>query len=358
MQENIYKTIIAEEPLISIIVPVYNVERYIDGCLSSITNQLYKNIEVLVVDDGSPDRSLQICREWEKKDSRIIVIHQDNMGLSRARNTGLEHARGEYIAFVDSDDMISDSYISLMYNTAVNTQSDIVGCNATSIYSDMYQSGKVQEIKYVISEEPLLFYMENESDAVWHRLYKSNLLNNIRFEVGEQNEDVLFSFMVFRKSERYVTLSCKLYYWNLVPPSLSRCSVKSLKNQAARVVNILKNDKADAKLIDAARVRSSLFVYRLITRSLRFGLANWNIKQEYNRNIVRYREQLATDRSLIIKSSRFRVVDKIQVTMIIHSYSLYSMTYKILKKTRKTRGGITCIQMLPLQSCKLKICYM
>ena len=101
--------------LISVVVPVYNVKQYLDDCMHSIVNQTYENIEIILVDDGSTDGSGELCEEWKGKDSRIRVIHQENGGLSAARNTGIEHAKGSYIAFVDSDDWVSEEYIEKLY---------------------------------------------------------------------------------------------------------------------------------------------------------------------------------------------------------------------------------------------------
>lgn len=340
MQESICRNTAKCEPLISIIVPVYNVEKYLDSCLDSICNQTYRNLEIMIVDDGSPDRCPEICDAWKVKDERIKVIHQQNMGLSGARNTGLKDANGEYIAFVDSDDIISDSYINAMYEAIVRTGADIAGCDSTSKIEELYSSNDGEKFESTVTDNPLLFYLENESDAVWHRLYSRALLENLSFEVGEQNEDIVFTYNVFKNANRYVTLSCKLYYWNVVPPSLSRCAVKSLKNQSARVVEMLRKNGASKKEIDAAEVRSAQFTFRIITRILRFGAADWMVNKEYGSQLESYRKQLREDFSLIMKSSKFRAIDKIQICMIITSYSAYKAVYVKSRETlRANRGG-------------------
>ena len=129
--------------LISIIVPVYNVEQYLDRCVKSLLQQTYKNLEIILVDDGSPDRCGQMCDNYAKLDSRVLVIHKENGGLSDARNAGLSHAHGEYIAFVDSDDYIEADMISELYNACHNQDADIVVCGRRHQLSD---TGYVEEI--------------------------------------------------------------------------------------------------------------------------------------------------------------------------------------------------------------------
>ena len=118
-------TKVSKNPLISIIVPVYNVEEYLDKCVESIVNQTYKNIEVILVDDGSPDNCPKMCDDWAKKDKRIKVIHKKNGGLSDARNKGIDESKGEYLSFVDSDDYITDNYVELLYNIISKEHADI-----------------------------------------------------------------------------------------------------------------------------------------------------------------------------------------------------------------------------------------
>ena len=116
------------QPLLSVIIPAYNVEKYIDHCLNTVTNQTYKNLEIIIVDDGSPDNSGKIIDDWSKKDCRIKVIHKENGGLGFARNSGLEIATGDYIAFIDSDDYIDLNMYETLINKAIETKSDIVYC--------------------------------------------------------------------------------------------------------------------------------------------------------------------------------------------------------------------------------------
>ena len=117
------------KPLISIIVPVYNVEKYLNRCIESIVAQTYTNLEIILVNDGSPDNSAQICESWREKDNRITILHKENGGLSDARNKGLEVANGEYVSFIDSDDFVHSLYIEALYTMCKNTNTKIAVCN-------------------------------------------------------------------------------------------------------------------------------------------------------------------------------------------------------------------------------------
>lgn len=333
MQENIYVKPVIDEQLISIIVPVYKVEKYLDSCVSSIVNQKYKNLDIILIDDGSPDGCPELCDQWAARDERITVIHQQNAGLSGARNAGMRVAKGEYIAFVDSDDQISDVCISLMYEEMLVNGADVVGCQSTTDLKMLYSSSVMDKlnVKFQITENPLLFYLENENAAVWHRLYRRDLLRDLEFEVGEQNEDIMFSYQVFKKSQKYVTLNCKLYYWNLIPSSLSRSAVKSIKNQASRVVDDLVENDAEQAIIDAAKVHRDLFIYRIVTRVNRFGIENKYIQEEFEGTLDSNLAMIKRDISLILKSNRFRVIDKIQILLMSFSYNLYRIIYVMIR---------------------------
>ena len=129
------------DSLISVIVPIYNVEKYLERCVESIINQTYKNLEIILVDDGSPDNCPQMCDDYAKKDSRIKVVHKKNGGLSDARNAGMKVATGEYVSFIDSDDYISLDFYETLLETIVDNDSDIVECSVVKFY----ENGKFDE---------------------------------------------------------------------------------------------------------------------------------------------------------------------------------------------------------------------
>lgn len=319
-------------PTISIIVPVYNVERYLTKCLLSIINQTFKDIEIILIDDGSTDESGKICDDFAKKDRRIRVIHKENGGLSSARNKGLDLANGEYIGFVDSDDLISTNMYEILLKYLKLYNTDIAIGGFTNNKSNLFNGKEIKNknILYV-KDNVLLYYLKNDGHSVWRRLYKRELFKNVRFELGEINEDVLASYEVMKKCKSVVVIKENLYFWNLEPTSISRSPLSCLKNQSSRIVKIIESESNNKELIIAARLREIQFDYRNITKSLRFGFKNELIEKEFKDKISNYKENIKKNYFNIIKSKQFRIIDKIQLFIICFSYNLYKKIYLLIK---------------------------
>ena len=189
-----------DQSLISVIVPIYKVQDYLDECVESIINQTYSNIEIILVDDGSPDECPNMCDAWAKKDSRIRVVHKKNGGLSSARNAGIDVANGEYICFVDSDDFICKDALENLYNRIKDDAT--VGITSGMIYR--YQDGCTSNFKdvWLCSVEKVIpaseFLLETMSQktsyTVWNKLYRREVVGNTRFREGRNNEDTLFMY--------------------------------------------------------------------------------------------------------------------------------------------------------------------
>lgn len=208
----------AIQPLISVIVPVYNVAEYLSQCVDSIINQTYKNLEIILVDDGSVDDCPGICDEYVKKDSRIRVIHKKNGGLSDARNAGLDICTGEWIGFVDSDDYISKNMYEKLYDSAIETKSDVSVCqsindkNGRLLYSDY--KGK-REI--LLSKEEMInrMFCRGIYASVCLKLYKKEVFSILRFPVGRNHEDAFIILSIIDKTSRMVIIPDALYYYRL-----------------------------------------------------------------------------------------------------------------------------------------------
>ena len=206
-------------PLISIIIPVYNVAPYIEESLDSVIRQTYTNLEIIVVDDGSDDGSSIICDHFVKADSRIQVVHQNNKGLSAARNIGLEKMTGEIVAFLDSDDAYDKDYISRMITAMNCTNADIVVCSHTNCYTD----GRMDEYKVsknTYSHDYLVYdrvealqalAMFSITSYVWNKLYRKALWEQIRFPEGHVYEDIATTFRVLDSCGRVCVLRDELY---------------------------------------------------------------------------------------------------------------------------------------------------
>lgn len=221
-------------PVVSIIVPVYNVKSYVGECVESLCRQTYTNLEILLVDDGSTDGSGEVCDEYAGRDERIRVIHQANRGLSGARNMGLDDARGEYIAFVDSDDLVSPNYVETLYELLMKYEADIAACayikgtteQLTDIREKVLSLDNVKEI--CMPSVKLLKqwhgkYKQQETVA-WNKLYCREVWNGrkkIRFPESRNHEDVLISHLVVQGAKTIVLTTEILYFYRIRKGSIT-----------------------------------------------------------------------------------------------------------------------------------------
>lgn len=201
-----------EKILFSIIVPVYNVEKYLDKCLASILEQTFKDFECIIIDDGSPDNSNIIIDKYVKLDQRFKVIHQKNMGLSAARNAGLDIAQKNYIVFVDSDDYIADDYLEKFAAKIASTNAEIVVCGLTEVFKDYEKSIVFEDESTEVIKQNIL--ADVWPSYAWNKCYKKSLFANIRFPVGKIFEDILTIPEVCLYARKIVCIPDKLYYYN------------------------------------------------------------------------------------------------------------------------------------------------
>lgn len=210
----------SSEELISVIVPIYKVENYLEKCVETIVNQTYLNLEIILVDDGSPDSCGTICNKLAEKDSRIRVIHKKNGGLSDARNAGIRIATGEYFLFVDSDDFISYSMIETLYKSIKKNNADMAVCGYEKVFSNGIIEKRHFSVKngeeVLTGEEAtkrLLYSMEPEMVVAWNKLERRCLWKHMEFPVGKQHEDDFTAYRLMYKSSKIVLLNEPLYYY-------------------------------------------------------------------------------------------------------------------------------------------------
>ena len=202
---------------ISVIVPVYNVERYLEQCVDSIRMQNYEDLEIILVDDGSKDRSGEICDRYAEGDPRIRVIHQENGGLSAARNTGIRSCTGDYVAFIDSDDCIAPQFIRCLYEALVSTDCQASGCGYQRFTDGEELPEVMQEqvsVKVIEGVDPLRYLIRNRiQQVVWNKLYKRETIEGIFFEPGRYHEDEFWSYRVFGRIRRFAETGYTGYYY-------------------------------------------------------------------------------------------------------------------------------------------------
>lgn len=224
-------------PVISVIVPVYRVEKYLADCVDSILAQTFTDFELILVDDGSPDHCGAICDEYAQKDSRIRVIHQENQGLSGARNSGIDVAQGEFITFIDSDDLVSPVYIELLYSGVVTHDADISCCKMisfndgenTSSYSGLPNS--IDTRCFSGREAVLSVYNGTGEVGIWAcgKLYRRYLFRKHRFPVGKIHEDQAVVPVVLYEAKCVVSINSSQYYYRTRPGSITQNAFKAAR---------------------------------------------------------------------------------------------------------------------------------
>ena len=219
-----------ENPLVSVILPIYNVEKYLDRCITSVVNQTYKNLEIILIDDGAKDSSPQICEKWRQKDERVIVVHKENAGLGMARNTGLNTAHGKYVAFADSDDFLEEKAIEKLLDSIGDA--DTILCGHYIYHGEDHIESRPIRYSGIVFEgndikEKILVEMMGAlpSDpvdtmlpvSVWHGLYSMEIINkyNIRFPSEREfiSEDMIFDIDYFSHSQKVTFIHDCLYYY-------------------------------------------------------------------------------------------------------------------------------------------------
>lgn len=223
----------SKNELITVVVPIYKVEQYLNRCIDSIINQTYKKLEIILVDDGSPDKCGIICDEYEKKDKRIKVIHKKNGGLSEARNCAIEIAKGKYITFIDSDDYISKDYIEYLHNMMKKYNTQISICSFLPFFEKVEEKKEKEKIEVLKTEKALekLYYQEQLTTSAWGKLYKTDFFDAIKFPKGEICEDLDTTYKLFSKSNKIAISNQKKYYYLQRPDSIinSKFTEKRLK---------------------------------------------------------------------------------------------------------------------------------
>lgn len=208
--------------MISVIIPIYNAEHYLDVCIKSVLNQTYQNIEILLIDDGSIDKSGEICDTYQKLDNRIRVIHKKNEGVSSARNTGIKNSKGTYIAFVDSDDFVDKKYLEVLYHNILKQKVELSICNFKYKLNKDYADNKVKLESEKILLDNQLDYFKYSSlfKYVWGKLFKKSFLENISFDTDIlMSEDTLFVIEVVKKISVFYYDQQPLYTYRMQPKS-------------------------------------------------------------------------------------------------------------------------------------------
>uniref|UniRef100_A0A7C4RW58 Glycosyltransferase n=1 Tax=Fervidobacterium thailandense TaxID=1008305 RepID=A0A7C4RW58_9BACT len=261
------------DELVSVIIPVYNVENYLKKCVESLLKQTYQRLEIILVDDGSTDLSGRICDEFSGLDGRIKVFHKENGGLSDARNFGLQHASGEFVTFVDSDDIVSERYVEVLMNGISDYGAEISICNFKMFFSEselqMIPQNKASFQKILSNIDALAeiygpLYVQ--FTVAWGKLYKRSLFEGIKFPVGRLHEDEFTTYRLLWRAKRIVYTDEKLYFYRQRPGSIMssfnmRRSYDSIEAMKERVEFFKENGLKDLAILTEKRLFWSILAY-------------------------------------------------------------------------------------------------
>lgn len=316
--------------LISIIIPVYNVEKYLERCLNSVINQTYKNLEIILIDDGSTDGSGKICDEFTKKDNRIIVIHKENGGVSSARNKGLEIAQGEYIGFVDSDDYIEENMYEVLFENLVNFNVDISMCNYNILKNNKKTFHKhTMENGLLITENKKfleLLRLNYYKGFLYNKLFKAKMIKKMKLDVNIHIcEDLLLIAQL--------TNQCKKYYFD------NRCLYNYVIREDS-AINGKINDKKFSVLDAYRKVIEIVKQYgNELTIKYEFDYFKWEndlIKQSGRKDESLEKESVLLFNT-IMKSQYASFNEKLEVFIRYRMYGIYNIFRNLYHKILNLR---------------------
>lgn len=323
-------------PLISVVIPVYNVKAYIRKCVESVNNQTYRNLEIILVDDGSTDGSNKICDDLALEDDRVLVIHKKNGGLSDARNVGINKAKGKYITFIDSDDYVSNDYIEYLYNLLSNTNSDISICNPIYIYEnkekdikDSIQNETIVKKMNSIEALEMMLYQNYYDTSAWGKLYKIELFQDIRYPVGMLFEDMGTTYKLFLKSTNIVFGNAEKYYYlqrvNSISNNIFNYKKMDYLKFAEEIYNYVEKEIPKIKNCASARVISvACNILLQLPEEDKYRL----VKKKLYCKIVEKRKGLIFDKNV-------RKKNKVIILLSYFPYKVFIKIFDMIKKYNK-----------------------
>ena len=320
---------------ISIIVPVYNVEKYLKKCIDSIVNQTYKNLEIILVDDGATDRSGEICDELAKLDNRIKVYHKKNGGLSDARNYGVERATGDYIGFVDSDDYIDAEMYEKLYEAITKEDADVAECSFKIIYPDRVELFNDEEYYNVLGEQEYLeeyLKLKKIFGSVWTKLIKSTIAKKIEFPVGKLYEDTYYAYDLIDIVDKYVIMDNPYYNYLMRENSITNAKFNPRIFDLVEIVekfhmNVYRNYPS---LKEAADCRK-MYAYFSVLNSI---LLEENFKNNtFYQQIINYFKE---NYKKLLKNKYITRNRKLSIILINLNINLYR---KVLLRYKNTLAG-------------------
>lgn len=315
---------------VSIIVPVYNSQKYISECINSIKKQKFEDWELILINDGSTDLSREICEEFTKEDQRIRLINQPNRGVSNARNRGIEESKGDFLFFVDSDDYIHPSLLELLYKEALVNNADIVRFGFKVTNDRNLNSKPLDKIEIFEGKDDVgLFFLKKRIESVWSSLYSKKIIGDNRFSSLKTSEDLEFNNRVYGQAEKVIYNRSKLYYYYYNEESLSKGEYNDNKLSYIQVRKhileeyILEQKKKHISISKSLLVRAYMASLLRITR---YGISE---KMNEKQIVKEYRKYLRRNMFRMIFSKYIPISRKISIIPIMINYKLSKKIFRV-----------------------------
>lgn len=293
-----------KDPLISVIVPVYNAMDTLSECIESVLMQTYKNIEIILVDDGSSDESPEICDDYNNRYNNIRVIHKQNGGASSARNCGIKYSLGDYVGFVDSDDTISEKMYELLYALITSYNVEVAACNiwpGTKRREENCQTG-------ILKNKDLWSYFyringERSNYSVLNKLFKRSVVEKVSFAEGKTTEDLLYNYEVLKKVQCMAITGMQLYFARRVFGSVTNQSLKMLDLSLIEIWDYIFNEEKGGEYAEYALFNRRRAEFTLYVKGLRYGYEKnmYSFMQEWKQNIKKFYPELRKSNVLDFK---------------------------------------------------------
>lgn len=311
--------------LISVIVPVYKVEQYLRSCLDSLVKQTYKNIEVILVDDGSPDNSGVICDEFAQLDNRFLVIHKENGGLSDARNEGIKHATGQFVVFVDSDDFVSDNFVEYLYNLINENDADIGICDLLHCFPNQKNVFEKESFKATYSAEEAIcemLYQKSFLVAACGKIFPREYFSDIQFPYGIVFEDSAIMYRLLDRAKKVVYGNAKLYGYMHREDSIT---TKAFSERDLDIIKICDEismymSSRNEKLQAAARSYQLAAAFRVYMNAPK--------TKEFEQSRSECEKLLGDNAKRVLKDKQIRRKMRIALLMFLYAKPLMPFVYK------------------------------
>ena len=319
--------------LISVVIPVYNVEKYLNKCVDSVLQQTYSEIEIILVDDGSTDKSGKICDNYIKKDSRIKVIHKENGGLSSARNAGIENAIGEFICFIDSDDFIELEMLEKLVKSMLDYNADMAICNRNHLFENGKKYVKFDMLNQIKEMNNLeaLFELNNFKYfdiSACGRLYKKSLFSNIKFPVGKLCEDYYVMYRIIEMCNKILYISQPLYNYFQRKGSITKVPKLNYDFVNAAYEQMIYLSDKYPELEECTHVAYA---------SANMTIYNTVIKENgkcMKKDVKKLRDEVKKNYIYVKNSKQLSKIKKIQSYLFIKCIAIYNLSFKLYNKIK------------------------